>query len=347
MVMIDWITALMPCHHPVPINGGQVVSIRSDGSIEWSTHKHLSVPGSYESSIQARTESVNSNGEGTSLRIHGNPVKWFQGHNLFGSDDFIGLVSELMLALVPILGLTPAQRDIASWWGGFWKLTRLDITQTFSLASRADVRSWLRSAEHSAYMRHRGKGTLVQNGTLYYGQHSRRWSLKIYSKGDESETPGHQFPVALQVPGLISYADTALRVELVLRSMELKRRRLDVAAHWREGDTLEVFNEHLRGLQMSDTHTLAEEALADLTPRMRLAYHSWKAGHDLRDIFSRATFYRYRKQFRKYGIDIAVKQPGEDRSNVVPLMRVLEAKPAPIPHWAYGTPLLFEPRLRA
>jgi II/X family phage/plasmid replication protein len=67
----------------------------------------------------------------------------------------------------------------------------------------------------------------------------------------------------------------------------------------------------------------------------------------LRVILPRKTFYRYRKQLQEHGIDIAVRQPHEDRSNVVPLMRVLEAKPAPIPDWAYGTHLLFEPRLRA
>ena len=345
MTMIDWVTALVPCSHPLPVNGGLVVSVSPDGAIEWQTHKHLSVSGSHESSIQVRTETVSGTGEGASLRIHGNPVKWFQGHNLFGSDDLVGLVAELMHALTPLLELTPTSDDIAMWWAGNWTITRIDVTQTFSLSSRADVRAWLRSAEHSAHMRHRGKG-MFQNGTLYFGKHSRRWSLKCYSKGDECETPGHLLPSALQVPGLLSYADTALRVELVLRSMELKRRRLDLASNWGESDTLEAFNECLQGLQMSDVHTLPSAVLSDLPPRLVAVYHLWIEGHDLRAMYPKPTFYRYRSQLLEHGVDIAIKQPREDRSNVVPLVRVLEAKPASIPNWAYGTPLLFEPRRR-
>lgn len=345
--MIDWITAIVICNHPAPINGGSIVSIDPDGSIQWRKEKQLKVTGSHESSIQVKTETINGRGEGTSLRIHGNPVKWFQGHNIFGSEDLIGLVSELMHALVPILGLTPADHEISNWWAGYWELTRMDINQTFTLNSRFDVNAWLRSAEQSAYMRHRGKGTLVQNGTLYFGQHSRRWSLKCYSKGDEIEVPGHQLPLQLQVPGLIFYADTALRVELVLRSMELKKRKLHIAANWDESDIMDIFNECIGSLSMSDTHTLPAHVLTDLPPRLQLAYHSWIRGEDLRAMLPRMTFYRYRKQLQEHGIDIAVKQPREDRSNVVPLVRVLEAKPAGIPKWAYGTNLLFEPRRRA
>ena len=44
-----------------------------------------------------------------------------------------------------------------------------------------------------------------------------------------------------------------------------------------------------------------------------------------------------------HGIDIAIRQPHEDRSNVVPLIRVIEAVPVGPPEWAYGTPLLVGP----
>ncbi|WP_223235482.1 phage/plasmid replication domain-containing protein [Acinetobacter baumannii] len=36
----------------------------------------------------------------------------------------------------------------------------------------------------------------------------------------------------------------------------------------------------------------------------------------------------------KYGIDISTKSPKE-KNNVIPLIRVLEAKPVGIPDWAY------------
>jgi II/X family phage/plasmid replication protein len=91
------------------------------------------------------------------------------------------------------------------------------------------------------------------------------------------------------------------------------------------------------------TSSLNTEVLKSLRPALRIAYQSWEAGNDLRQTLSRPTFYRYRKALLPYGVDIATILPKEV-SNVVPLYRVLEAKPAPIPDWAYGTKLYFEPR---
>ncbi|EBU7225592.1 Replication-associated protein G2P, partial [Salmonella enterica subsp. enterica serovar Enteritidis] len=49
------------------------------------------------------------------------------------------------------------------------------------------------------------------------------------------------------------------------------------------------------------------------------------------DMISRATYFRHRKALKEFGIDIAVTVDRVDNSNVVPLIRVLEAKPAAIP----------------
>ena len=49
---------------------------------------------------------------------------------------------------------------------------------------------------------------------------------------------------------------------------------------------------------------------------------------------SKTAFYRWRKQLLEYGIDIAILNQ-DNRSNVVPLIRYLEAEPAQIPDWAY------------
>ena len=47
-------------------------------------------------------------------------------------------------------------------------------------------------------------------------------------------------------------------------------------------------------------------------------------------------FYRYRKQLKEYDIDISIlRDVDKEPSNVIPLIRVLEAVPAGIPDWAY------------
>jgi II/X family phage/plasmid replication protein len=85
---------------------------------------------------------------------------------------------------------------------------------------------------------------------------------------------------------------------------------------------------------MSDVYMLKDDVLDDLPCRLRLTYQAWLNGDDMKALLSRPTFYRYRSQLLKFGVDISTKSPKE-KSNVIPLIRVLEAKPVGIPDWAY------------
>ena len=51
------------------------------GNQEWVCNKKLSVEGSYSSKIQLQSHSENL------VYFTGNPVKFLQGHNLFGTND--------------------------------------------------------------------------------------------------------------------------------------------------------------------------------------------------------------------------------------------------------------------
>jgi II/X family phage/plasmid replication protein len=74
-----------------------------------------------------------------------------------------------------------------------------------------------------------------------------------------------------------------------------------------------------------------------------MSYETWLAGGDLRSMLPRRTFYKFRSELLVHGIDIATIQSRE-ASNIVPLVRILEAVPVGVPEWAQGTPLYFEPR---
>ena len=347
MAMIDWVTVVLPCFHPEPINGGHIVKITPEGEQEWSTQTRLKVKGSFESSLQVRTYEVDSFRRGVLLTIDGNPVKWFQGHNVWGCDDLINLIIRTMERLTDLLPLEPTDMDRRCWEEGKYYLKRIDVTETFLLKSGVDVKSWIRSAEHTAHMRHRGRGQLTKGSTLYFGKNSRRWAMKFYHKGDELEAKGRRLPQPLLDHRLIDFAGRSLRCEAVVRSEELKRLNLALASNWGENTAKELNKLLLSGLEMSENHTLTPEELTELPPRLVAVYHLWKEGHDLSKMYPRATFYRYRKALKEYGIDIAIKQTSDkpDMSNVVPLVRVLEAVPAEIPDWALKDPkFYFDPK---
>jgi II/X family phage/plasmid replication protein len=134
--------------------------------------------------------------------------------------------------------------------------------------------------------------------------------------------------------------------------MELRRIGLDHVRDWflQDGLPSEVTAKLLRdvfeGMTMTTTAHLSADVLETLPSNLRAAVAAWEAGNDLRAIYSKSGFYRHRAALLPHGIDIATCMPREV-SNVVPLYRVLEAKPAQVPDWAIGTTLYFEPRLVA
>jgi II/X family phage/plasmid replication protein len=77
-VVIDWVTALVPCTQHAPITGGRAVVPDADGSVEWESPRHRVADGSYASTIRVRIAR-----DSTQILISGKPAKWLQGHNLF------------------------------------------------------------------------------------------------------------------------------------------------------------------------------------------------------------------------------------------------------------------------
>jgi len=347
--MIDWLTMELPLRHTAPINGGEVVSIDPDGTVEWATKKRRAITGSHEMTMQVRT-CTHTPDQCTHLAITGNPAKFLQGHNLWGSDDIHALAMEVGHRVARLLHIELHADDVAQWKAGAIKLTRVDATLMFHLANQGEVLCWLRAAEQTGYMAHRGRGYLKNGSTLYYGEKSRRWTLKAYAKGLEVLANIKKQPAIRDLPHALEYAAKSLRVELELKAMELKRMNLDWISSWKTDDELpceavtsQLLRDKLGNMTMTTTTSLSVDVMQSLRPALRLAVQAWESGADLRQTLPRPTFYKYRKEILPFGIDIATLLP-KDVSNVVPLHRILEAKPVGVPDWAVGTSLYFEPR---
>lgn len=350
--MIDWITALIPFEHTESLNDGHVISLDRNGEQEWTTQKRLTVRGSHEATLHIKSDDYTRNSEGkyTHILLDGNPVKFFQGHNLWGTNDLLGLVVETILSVTGSLKLPIALHDWKRLINGEYQLKRVDSTMMLAMGTQADVQAFLYSAERTAHMRYKGQGVMTK-GTLYFGKHSRRETLKMYSKATEITAKGHKLPSTLQqLPAIHDWVADKLRLEVCTRSMELKERGLQLACNWHDNTPEETLLKALSGLNMSEQHTITPAALDGLSPRLVAVYHLWKEGHDLKAMYPRKTFYRYRKALQEAaGIDIAVKQGNrqEPHPNVIEFRRVLRPERCEqIPAWAIGTDLYFEPRAR-
>lgn len=353
--MIDWLTFVAPLSHVPgaagPFYAGEILATKRDpthpaGSArDWSVLRRMSLEGSYSSTIQIRS-TTDEMGR-PAIWVSGNPAKWFQGHNIFGSGDMSGLVLEMLIAICKSANIVPSVRDLELWDAGVVKLIRVDVTHSFDLGSLSRVRNALRSLDATANLKHRGRGHF-KGDSLTFGKGSRRWSLTLYAKGSEIEVNGHQLPQELAASALPEHAQGLLRAEIRLLSLQLIEEGLEYVANWGENAGAKLHSRLLSGLQIAEATMLDAQVLEGLPPRLFAIYQLWLGGHDLRGIYPRNTFYRYRTAMLKHGIDVAVKQGrSADTTNVVPLRTVLHAYPVDIPNWAVGTPLYFQPRAKA
>lgn len=329
--MIDWVTAEIKCRNK--LDGGCVAKINEKGEIEWLSQSAIPVRGSYDIHMMVKPLTENL------IRVSGNPAKWLQGHNLFGTNDLIALMSACFDQLFEILGdndsLRPTVEQIEAVEAGKYILTRVDINESWELASQAQVKAWIRAAGEKMHMPHRGKG-VFSGDTLYWGKGSKYWFVKCYSKGDEIDGKKSNYPDELRTPQMLDYANKALRLELVLCSKFLRAFFLNEAWRWTEETAKMLLLQAVDKLEMSNNFMINDDVVNSLPARMRMAYVSWLHGEDLRAILPKNTFYRYRRELKKYDIDIAlVRDKEKTESNVIPLIKVLEAKPMGIPDWAY------------
>lgn len=375
-MMIDWVSCYLPILHAKPISDGMIVSITSDGKldyfthddvsvvmldpncIEWRTEKRLSVRGSHESNIVIRSD--HSRGRCSGIRLDGNPVKFLQGHNVWGSCDLEGLIASVLARVLPQvapeLNIKP---ELYRVYASLGHLTRIDLNEMWSLGNSNRVQTWLRAAADASILKHRGRGQF-SGDTLYWGKSkegkmSRRWFLKAYSKG--LELRAHRFKNSqVDNPNFLKsvtdFADGLLRIELQLRGLELEKLGLSTVSDWQDDTFQTVYTSYLSRLEFSENMIVVNTPpdFEKLPPRLRVPVQLWYSGQDLKTLYSRATWYRYRSEILKaMSLDIALSPPskGEEATNVVRLVTVLEAKPAVIPNWAYGTPLYFEPPARS
>jgi len=291
---------------------------------------------------RAQWELRAANGEGgpekSPLEVSGNPAKFLTGHNLFGSDDVGDLLGRCLdkarAAIWPDLFERPAV-DLAE-----GLISRIDLTASWVVDRAEDVLPVLRAMEETVWCPYRGRGVFDAGGsTLYYGRtqkgkRAKDWALKLYWKGAEVQV--HKLPApAYELPGLLEDLNRTIRVELTLRTPELKRLGLRRVGDWTPAKVREIWEAYVAKLEFGnkvvnlDTVDLGQ---LGLKARHAHALAAWKAGNDLRSGMSRPSFYRLRRELKEAtGYDIAAQRP---KSNVVPLRRLVTVSPAIQPRWA-------------
>lgn len=324
-MMVDWLTVELPCELPGPIFGGSITKAKLDGEIEWHVLSRMQLEGSWSSKINVRSVSPQL------LEISGNVAKFLQGHNIFGPDDPAALLRTFLDVVQPVLW--PEGMPSIDVEGG--SISRIDVTDGLLLDRPGDVLSFLKAAEERGNCPYRGRGVFKGEGTLVYGdatgKRAKAWQLTLYSKGLEVAHRPLPLPMA-QHPGVLDWVNRLLRVEVRLRTEELKRIALRRVGDWKPGSALAAWEAKVGKIAFMEGSVMEGNEMVGVKPRLVAFYRAWSAGDDLRQCLTKTSFYRLRREMRdQFGVDISIKAP---RSNVVPLRRVITAEPAHRPPWA-------------
>lgn len=328
-MMIDWISAFTatPMGLSPQYDSGRNLKINPSGEIisdKASMFQVLDEDASSSKNFTVWTPDRNQ------LYISGNPAKLLQGHNLFGSDDVLGLYFSAGEFVRQTAGLFPSPGSYGSLQFTLPRFTRLDITRSYRFDSVNEARSYIRHVAGSSRSRH-GAAKLVEEGTAYFGKNSTRWTMKIYDKATEY-TKGlsgilrgilrRNDHVAFrnlndsQISDLKDWSQGVVRFELTLRSPELvflnklllinHDPKIDWHLIWQEYFDRITFNENAT---MITSPSLLEDALS---PLLKGVLALWRQGQDLRRIYPQNTFYRHRRALLEaLSVDIAAPPPSD------------------------------------
>jgi len=304
--VIDWLTFEAACGAHAEVAGGSVVSFDVDGAVEWLTLKRRAIEGSGSSKVQVRSKGAHA------YELSGNLVKFWQGHNVWGTSDLQGLLGAWD-RYAAVEGLPVIEGEV--------RLRRVDVTESYQLGSQAEVLAWLRAAAHSAHLAHRGRGSLVREGTVYWGQRSRRWSLKAYSKQLEVVSTGK----AREGSALYEATAGILRLEGTIRAMELTRLGLSCPSKWTPLTGRSTLGAMAAKLTLPESQAVDTSLVDRLPRRLKGIYAEWMMGKDPRALYPRPSAYRYRRELLEHGVDIFAP-PAEP-------VQFAEASATWLPHW--------------
>lgn len=348
-IFIDNLSFTIPYSGP-SVSGGRLLELDMEGNPKWEFEKGMHVEGSHTAKVLVKTiQDQNSRlfvGCSQRLHISGNPLKYFQGHNVWGTADLKSLVYDITKEVMMLLGhnCLLANKVLHSDMSDVL-LRRVDATAMYELPSLTDVRSWLLSAiQHASG---KNQKTTSKGTTLYLGQFSKKFTFMAYGKYDELQQPKHKLPDTFtdeQKEYINKWAYNKIRFECKFRYPYLRDTLLADASKWFiDTPSILFYNVIKNKLILSGDFDMCPEQICELPKKYQRIYHQWYGGSSIVESYSQATAYRYRKFFiNQFGIDIFKQRPNP-QSNVVPLIRVLEAKPASIPDEAYSMGLVYRP----
>ena len=305
--MIDWLTIQFPFRHK-PLYGGHFISINPDGTKEYDIAKKISARGSYESETKVRSVgSLDEFGMISHIQLDGNPSKFLQGHNVWGSDDHCLLACLWFCEVAKELNLFVSPFDKYRLSRGGFDVNRVDINYMFKMAHNSDVNQFLIALGDCGSTKYRK--AMYQKGSVYFNKGSVRWSSVVYHKLEETQVrkKGHKIDLMPDDKKLLQDScKDHFRWEFKFQSLELKDKNIYTGSDLAQYGVSKLYFEFLKNrIRINGNMQVTDKDSLNMPSRLKGTYLLWKSGADLRSCMSPRTFFRHKKELMlDYGIDI-------------------------------------------
>lgn len=341
-IICDWIT-ISQKHHDIGeipnFSNGRVLSLTSDGQVDWLVDKSAKHEGSFDTRLLIRAI-------GNEVNVSGNVGAWSRPDNVFGYTFQQTLVklNQIMLDLglpefskgYPYIKANKTHDRFKKVWTGA-SISRLDLTMNYQTGSLSNADEYLfyLGGIRATRMKTSVMGNQDTLETIAHGQNSKYRSAIIYNKGREfrKHKKQHLSDSNSYHSKLLEYLENngIIRFELRLKQRYLTQNRLRYLGEIEVSDLEQVFNE-AAGTIITSANIDRQH---DLSNPAYLSYVRWQSG---KMIQKNRTYYRHRREILDVmGIDIA--NPPQSRVLQFPLKaRVINIIPALTPPSDYYLP---------
>ncbi|KRA09869.1 hypothetical protein ASD75_10590 [Acidovorax sp. Root568] len=275
---------------------------QNNPNITWNGNYQLEVHSPLFAKIKAR---VFSREKGGKLMIEASLPKFLTGQNIVGLEELFEPCKQLIFAVLEQMRIEPTEAERRKIHRGKFEMKRVDHALHCDCATPERAAAVMAAIRSLMYAKAKDPGSYGDE-TVYAGQHSNRWTFRIYRKDFEIKKRGRGLPANVYCRDyLTAKVQNCARMELVLRAPELKRLGLNDPLAWNVEAARQRMQVWIDRLSTAGGVVPNIEHLSDLTSTQQMKLLLWLSGHRTAFTNSRSTFVATRKTIlAKTGIDI-------------------------------------------
>jgi hypothetical protein len=309
------------------VNDGHVFSVDQQGEIRWDVPSKLVHRGSHDTSIRIRSD-------GFRVSLEGNIGRFNRTDNLFGYSvaDCVRLANTMLagFGLPPFTDHKPMPLNGKAGSDAGYQavgavITRVDLTKNWTTGSPGNCSQFIRHLQ--GFKSGRFEPKQYKTTGVAWGEGSKFWYAKVYDKAGEYFRQAGKGSKKFDTDLFAFMLDSGIaRHEIELKSRYLKQHNLWRFSLWVDGmedRTYALFNDVIDGSVRVDSFLEIQGRAGELAV-------AWRDGADLKKRLAQNTYYRYRRELLKFGIDIAVPC---NVSRLRTQVEVITLSPAVAPSW--------------